>query len=67
MSCRFSWLCVSLFRFTAEWDLTDPSWRYDAIPEIVDGKNVLDYIDPDILEKLAELEVCWVWTAEMNI
>lgn len=42
---------------TAEWDLADPSWRYDAIPEIVDGRNVADYIDPDIMQKLADLEV----------
>eukprot|EP00049_Salpingoeca_infusionum_P012204 m.221067 g.221067 ORF g.221067 m.221067 type:complete len:685 (-) comp15124_c2_seq5:2581-4635(-) len=40
----------------AEWDLADPSWRYDKIPEIVDGKNVLDFIDPDIMERLEELE-----------
>jgi nucleolar GTP-binding protein len=42
---------------TAEWDLKDPSWRYDAIPEILDGRNVADFIDPDIMAKLAELEV----------
>ncbi|EDQ86152.1 uncharacterized protein MONBRDRAFT_38531 [Monosiga brevicollis MX1] len=41
----------------AEWDLKDNSWRYDAIPEIVDGKNVADFIDPDIMAKLEELEM----------
>eukprot|EP00730_Choanoeca_flexa_P018460 TRINITY_DN8977_c0_g1_i3.p1 TRINITY_DN8977_c0_g1~~TRINITY_DN8977_c0_g1_i3.p1 ORF type:complete len:683 (+),score=173.72 TRINITY_DN8977_c0_g1_i3:66-2051(+) len=40
----------------AEWDLEDPSWRYDDIPEILDGRNVADFIDPDIMAKLAELE-----------
>lgn len=30
--------------------------RYDIIPEIWEGHNVADYIDPDIFEKLAELE-----------
>jgi len=40
----------------AEWDLKDESWKYDDIPEIMDGKNVADFIDPDIMEKLEELE-----------
>jgi nucleolar GTP-binding protein len=44
-------------RSLAEWDLADPSWRYDQMPEIVGGKNVLDFIDPDIMQKLEELEV----------
>lgn len=30
--------------------------RYDIIPEIWEGHNVADYIDPDIFEKLEELE-----------
>jgi len=28
----------------------------DTIPEIMDGKNVADFIDPDIAEKLEALE-----------
>ncbi|KAK3292307.1 P-loop containing nucleoside triphosphate hydrolase protein [Chaetomium fimeti] len=36
--------------------LADPSWKYDRIPEIYDGKNVYDYVDPDIETKLAALE-----------
>ncbi|GAB1318814.1 Nucleolar GTP-binding protein 1 [Madurella fahalii] len=36
--------------------LADPSWKYDKIPEIYDGKNVYDYVDPDIDAKLAALE-----------
>ncbi|KAL2159843.1 hypothetical protein VTH06DRAFT_1976 [Thermothelomyces fergusii] len=36
--------------------LADPSWKYDKIPEIFDGKNVYDYVDPDIDAKLAALE-----------
>ncbi|KAL2177214.1 P-loop containing nucleoside triphosphate hydrolase protein [Thermothelomyces heterothallicus CBS 202.75] len=36
--------------------LADPSWKYDKIPEIYDGKNVYDYVDPDIESKLAALE-----------
>ena len=38
------------------WDLDDPQWKYDVMPEIMDGKNVFDYIDPDIAERLQELE-----------
>mmetsp|Transcript_41778 Transcript_41778/g.108193 ORF Transcript_41778/g.108193 Transcript_41778/m.108193 type:complete len:641 (-) Transcript_41778:145-2067(-) len=36
--------------------LEDDSWKYDVIPEIMDGKNVIDFVDPDIDKKLAELE-----------
>eukprot|EP01059_Diplonema_ambulator_P028383 TRINITY_DN47168_c0_g1_i1.p1 TRINITY_DN47168_c0_g1~~TRINITY_DN47168_c0_g1_i1.p1 ORF type:complete len:682 (+),score=276.96 TRINITY_DN47168_c0_g1_i1:88-2046(+) len=36
--------------------LEDDDWKYDIMPEIVDGKNVLDFIDPDIEQRLAELE-----------
>lgn len=36
--------------------LADPSWKYDKIPEILDGKNVYDYVDPDIEAKLLALE-----------
>ncbi|KAJ1933654.1 Nucleolar GTP-binding protein 1 [Linderina macrospora] len=36
--------------------LTNDEWKYDIIPEIMDGKNVADFIDADIEEKLAELE-----------
>ena len=34
----------------------DEEEKYDAIPEIFEGKNITDYIDPDILEQLEELE-----------
>ena len=40
----------------ADWMLTNPEWKYDAIPEIFDGKNVADFVDPDIEAKLAALE-----------
>lgn len=40
-----------------EWrELRDDSWRYDILPEIMCGHNVADYIDPDIMERLVELE-----------
>ncbi|KAI7861537.1 GTP binding protein 4 [Spinellus fusiger] len=36
--------------------LADDEWRYDTIPEFLDGHNVADFIDPDIEEKLEALE-----------
>lgn len=36
--------------------LENNDWKYDKIPEIYDGKNVYDFIDPDIDAKLAALE-----------
>lgn len=42
--------------YRAQYDLKDDSWRFDAIPEIMDGKNIADFVDPDILEKLDALE-----------
>lgn len=31
-------------------------WKYDVMPEIMDGHNVLDFVDADIDARLAELE-----------
>ena len=36
--------------------LDDPAWTHDRIPEVLDGKNVYDFIDPDIESKLQALE-----------
>jgi len=38
------------------WDLKRPEWANDIIPEIMDGKNIADFVDPDIEAKLEELE-----------
>lgn len=38
------------------YDLADAEWNHDKIPEFFNGKNVADYVDPDIEEKLAALE-----------
>ena len=38
------------------YDLADPSWKHDKVPEIFLGRNVADYVDPDIETKLGELE-----------
>jgi nucleolar GTP-binding protein len=38
------------------YDLKDDSWKFDTIPEIIDGKNIADFVDADILQKLEQLE-----------
>ncbi|RKO97295.1 hypothetical protein CXG81DRAFT_11383 [Caulochytrium protostelioides] len=36
--------------------LANDDWKQDIIPELMDGKNIADFIDPDIAERLAALE-----------
>jgi nucleolar GTP-binding protein len=36
--------------------LEDDEWKYDTIPEFLNGHNVADFIDPEIEEKLEALE-----------
>ncbi|KAG1171933.1 hypothetical protein G6F70_006696 [Rhizopus microsporus] len=36
--------------------LKEDDWKYDVIPEFLDGHNVADFIDPEIEEKLEALE-----------
>ena len=36
--------------------LSNEEWKSDIIPEVMDGKNIADFIDPDIMEKLEALE-----------
>jgi len=43
--------------YREQYKLKDKDWRFDAIPEIIDGKNVADYVDPGIEKKLEELEM----------
>ena len=42
--------------YVEDYILKNPEWKQDVIPEIMDGKNVADFIDPDIAEKLEALE-----------
>ncbi|CAK9001144.1 Nucleolar GTP-binding protein 1, partial [Durusdinium trenchii] len=42
--------------YRKHYQLRKDEFRYDVIPEIVDGKNIADFVDPDIERKLAELE-----------
>lgn len=44
------------FPLQEHYKLEDPDWKYDEIPEIMDGKNIADFIDKDILERLEALE-----------
>lgn len=36
--------------------LEDEEWKQDKMPEILDGRNVYDFLDPDIAAKLQALE-----------
>lgn len=36
--------------------LDDDEWKNDRVPELLDGKNVYDFVDPDIEAKLQALE-----------
>ncbi|XP_068604712.1 GTP-binding protein 4 [Brachionichthys hirsutus] len=38
------------------WDLMNQDEKHDIIPEVWEGHNIADYIDPDIMKKLEELE-----------
>lgn len=40
----------------ASYLVADDSWKYDPIPEIMDGKNIADFLDPDIEARLCALE-----------
>ena len=36
--------------------LADDDWKHDKVPEVLNGRNVADFIDPEIEAKLAALE-----------
>ncbi|CAL9018240.1 unnamed protein product, partial [Prunus brigantina] len=36
--------------------LANDEWKEDVMPEILDGHNIYDFVDPDILHRLEELE-----------
>uniref|UniRef100_A0A7N6AGH0 Nucleolar GTP-binding protein 1 n=1 Tax=Anabas testudineus TaxID=64144 RepID=A0A7N6AGH0_ANATE len=38
------------------WDLMNEDEKQDKIPEVWEGHNIADYIDPDIMKKLEDLE-----------
>ena len=47
---------VYYFPQREEFKLENPYWKYDVWPEIMDGKNVYDFVDKDILKKVEALE-----------
>lgn len=42
--------------YREQYDLADGQWRFDAIPHILNGKNIADFVDPEIEAKLEALE-----------
>jgi nucleolar GTP-binding protein len=47
---------VFAFPLQEHFILENDEWKYDKVPEVIDGKNIWDYVDPDIERKLLELE-----------
>lgn len=47
---------LPFFLFAENYLLGNDDWKYDVMPEISEGKNIADFVDPDILEKLEALE-----------
>ncbi len=47
---------VFTFPLQEHYMLEKTEWKYDIRPEFMDGKNIADYVDADILEKLEQLE-----------
>jgi nucleolar GTP-binding protein len=50
------WCFLRIKGGAEDYILSNDEWRNDIIPEIMDGKNIADFIDPDIAEKLEALE-----------
>lgn len=42
--------------YKKNYKLSNEEWKYDIIPELMDGKNIADFVDPEILKRLDELE-----------
>ena len=47
---------IFYFPLREEFKLENPDWKYDIWPEFMDGKNVFDFVDKDILKKVEALE-----------
>jgi len=47
---------INRLEWNKKYDLESDDWKFDNIPEIFEGKNVADFIDPEIMERLEELE-----------
>ncbi|KAJ5907671.1 Nucleolar GTP-binding protein 1 [Penicillium taxi] len=47
---------VYSFDMQRDYTLANDEWNHDKIPEVWNGKNIYDFVDPDIEAKLAALE-----------
>lgn len=47
---------VYSFDMQRDYTLANSEWNHDKIPEVWNGKNIYDFVDPDIETKLAALE-----------
>ncbi|KAJ5651273.1 Nucleolar GTP-binding protein 1 [Penicillium longicatenatum] len=47
---------VYSFDMQRDYTLANKDWNHDKIPEVWNGKNIYDFVDPDIEKKLAALE-----------
>ena len=54
------------FPYQEHYQLDDDSWKYDNRPEFFEGKNVADFYDPEIEQKLDELEKEEAYLVEME-
>jgi len=53
---NFLFAGLNSIEWKKKYKLKDDEWRFDVIPEIMEGMNIADYIDPDIMARLEELE-----------
>jgi len=53
-------------RFPEAWDLPKPEEKYDVIPEIWEGHNVADFIDPEIMEVRCSLHLGAILSPESH-
>lgn len=47
---------VYKLNLTKNYLLREDEWKSDIVPEIMDGKNIADFIDPEVWERLLQLE-----------
>lgn len=45
-----------VFRVSENYILDNDDWKYDVMPEFLDGKNVADFFSADIADQLTKLE-----------
>lgn len=43
-------------KWKMNYQLANDEWKFDVIPEIMDGKNIADFVDPEIDARLAKMD-----------